>query len=139
MFSIFSLRRPDILPVGDLGVQRGLLRFILSQHANPGSPVKLTTKAAPEDVASSKTDDEPMDATTSTVAAVGSMAPPPPPKTPTKKRKGTDEEDADYPIPPPFTPSINRVLTAPVMPYPLPPGVTIANLRARLTGKNKIK
>ncbi|KAH9998439.1 DNA glycosylase [Russula compacta] len=32
MFAIFSLRRPDILPVGDLGVQRGLLRWILSLY-----------------------------------------------------------------------------------------------------------
>ncbi|KAI0277432.1 hypothetical protein BGY98DRAFT_1079430 [Russula aff. rugulosa BPL654] len=32
MFAIFSLRRPDILPVGDLGVQRGLLRWELSLH-----------------------------------------------------------------------------------------------------------
>lgn len=143
MFAMFSLRRPDILPVGDLGVQRGLLRFILSQHANPGSPVKLTTKSAPEDVGGSQTTatEEPMDATTNVVAAVGKMGPPPPPVTPKKKgRKGADNDEAgDYPIPAPFTPSINRVLTAPVMPYPLPPGVTIANLRARLNGKNKIK
>jgi DNA-3-methyladenine glycosylase II len=50
MFSIFSMRRPDILPVGmymvsrvwlsfldvskgDLGVQRGLLRWCLSLHS----------------------------------------------------------------------------------------------------------
>ena len=130
---MFSLRRPDILPVGDLGVQRGLLRFILSQHTSPGSPVKLSLKSAPEEVAA-QTAEEPIDAT----AATGSMAPPPP-KTPTKKRKGNDEEDADYPIPAPFTPSINRVLTASVMPSPLPAGLTIANLRARLNGKNKIK
>ncbi|KAI0269577.1 hypothetical protein BGY98DRAFT_1014088 [Russula aff. rugulosa BPL654] len=32
MFAIFSLRCPDILPVGDLGVQRGLLRWVLSIH-----------------------------------------------------------------------------------------------------------
>lgn len=30
MFLIFTLKRPDILPVGDLGVQKGLLRWILS-------------------------------------------------------------------------------------------------------------
>jgi DNA-3-methyladenine glycosylase II len=32
MFLMFSLRRPDILPVGDLGVQKGLLRWILAAH-----------------------------------------------------------------------------------------------------------
>ena len=75
-----------------------------------------------------------MDATEDSVAAVGTMAPPP--KTPTKKRKGADEEEM---IPEPFTPSINRVLAAPVVPTPLPPGLTVATLRARLNGKNKIK
>jgi DNA-3-methyladenine glycosylase II len=136
MFSIFSLRRPDILPVGDLGTQRGLLRFILAQHTNPGSPIKLLTKAAPEDEVSSSQEvtDQLMDASADPVAAVGSMAPPP--KTPTKKRKGADEGEM---IPEPFTPSINRVLAAPVVPTPLPPGLTVATLRARLSGKNKIK
>ncbi|KIL66179.1 hypothetical protein M378DRAFT_124113 [Amanita muscaria Koide BX008] len=33
MFSIFSMRRPDILPVGDLGVQRGILRWFLEPHS----------------------------------------------------------------------------------------------------------
>jgi len=129
MFSIFSLRRPDILPVGDLGTQRGLLRFILSQHTNPGSPVKLATKSAPEEEGS----DQLMDASEGGTAAVGGIAPPPPPKTPKKKREGAEM------IPAPFTPSIDRVLTAPVVPTPLPAGLTVATLRARLNGKNKIK
>lgn len=34
MFLIFSLRRPDILPVGDLGVQKGLLKWVLSAYKN---------------------------------------------------------------------------------------------------------
>ncbi|KAF8625406.1 hypothetical protein AX15_005371 [Amanita polypyramis BW_CC] len=34
MFSIFSMRRPDILPIGDLGVQRGLLKWFLSLHSS---------------------------------------------------------------------------------------------------------
>ena len=32
MFLMFSLHRPDILPVGDLGVQKGLLRWALAAH-----------------------------------------------------------------------------------------------------------
>lgn len=32
MFLIFSLRRADVLPVGDLGVQKGLLRWALAAH-----------------------------------------------------------------------------------------------------------
>jgi len=33
MFLMFSLRRPDVLPVGDLGVQKGLLRWALAAHS----------------------------------------------------------------------------------------------------------
>lgn len=41
MFLIFSLRRPNILPYTDLGVQKGLLRFALTAHdAFPGSKTK---------------------------------------------------------------------------------------------------
>ncbi|XAO21849.1 hypothetical protein I312_100605 [Cryptococcus bacillisporus CA1280] len=32
MFMIFSLRRPDILAVGDLGVQKGLIKWALAAH-----------------------------------------------------------------------------------------------------------
>jgi len=32
MFLIFSLRRPNIMPYTDLGVQKGLLRFALTAH-----------------------------------------------------------------------------------------------------------
>jgi DNA-3-methyladenine glycosylase II len=34
MFLMFSLRRPDVLPVGDLGVQKGLLRWALAAHGH---------------------------------------------------------------------------------------------------------
>ncbi len=46
MFLIFSLRRPDVLPIGDLGVQKGLLRWALAAHgALPAAKVKPKTKA----------------------------------------------------------------------------------------------
>jgi DNA-3-methyladenine glycosylase II len=32
MFLMFTLRRPDILPVGDLGVQKGLLKWVLAVY-----------------------------------------------------------------------------------------------------------
>ncbi|KAK4683610.1 DNA-3-methyladenine glycosylase II, partial [Tremellales sp. Uapishka_1] len=54
MFLIFSLRRPNILPVGDLGVQKGLLKWALAAHgALPASSPKKskgkpTTKAKRE-------------------------------------------------------------------------------------------
>lgn len=45
MFLIFSLARPNILPVGDLGVQKGLLRWVLAAHgALPPPPVRTPKK-----------------------------------------------------------------------------------------------
>jgi len=42
MFLIFSLRRPNIMPYTDLGVQKGLLRFALTAHnAFPGAKGKF--------------------------------------------------------------------------------------------------
>ncbi|KAI0930616.1 hypothetical protein AcV5_007284 [Taiwanofungus camphoratus] len=53
MFALFSLRRPDILPVGDLGVQRGVLRWFLSLHSSSYqitiSPHKLPKNPEEED------------------------------------------------------------------------------------------
>jgi DNA-3-methyladenine glycosylase II len=44
---MFSLRRPDVLPVGDLGVQKGLLRWALAGHnALPPPKGKLNAQAA---------------------------------------------------------------------------------------------
>lgn len=50
MFLIFTLRRPDILPVGDLGVQKGLLRWVLAAHGAlpPPPPPKTPKKATPK-------------------------------------------------------------------------------------------
>jgi DNA-3-methyladenine glycosylase II len=47
MFLMFCLRRPDVLPVGDLGVQKGLIRWVLAAHdALPAS--KKKRKGNPE-------------------------------------------------------------------------------------------
>ncbi|PVF96773.1 DNA glycosylase [Serendipita vermifera] len=138
MFAIFSLRRPNILPVGDLGVQRGLLRWIVSQHSSPASPVKLSKKSLAQASNDSKEDDtssQLMDASENVTAATGAMGPP---ETPKKKSK-RGNRDNEAPIPPPFTPSIDRVLKAPMVPTPLPPGLTLSELRARLNGKKKVK
>ncbi|KAF8580444.1 DNA glycosylase [Ramaria rubella] len=47
MFAMFSLRRPDILPVGDLGVQKGLIRWFLSLHC-PDVPLTISPKKLPK-------------------------------------------------------------------------------------------
>lgn len=39
MFLMFTLRRPDILPVGDLGVQKGLMKWVLAAHGR-GPPTE---------------------------------------------------------------------------------------------------
>jgi DNA-3-methyladenine glycosylase II len=141
MFAIFSLRRPNILPVGDLGVQRGLLRWVISQHSGPNSPVKLNKKSLAQAANDSSTPTEDftpgqlMDASANITAAAGAMGPP---ETPKKKSKRSTI-DNEAPIPPPFTPSIDRVLKAPMVPTPLPPGLTLTELRARLNGKKKVK
>ncbi|KAL1411462.1 hypothetical protein Q8F55_002418 [Vanrija albida] len=44
MFLIFSLARPNILPVGDLGVQKGLLRWVLAAHGALPPPAARTPK-----------------------------------------------------------------------------------------------
>ncbi|KAG8826434.1 hypothetical protein FRB91_007479 [Serendipita sp. 411] len=140
MFAIFSLRRPNILPVGDLGVQRGILRWVLAQHNNPGSPIKLNQDSIPEDDDSTPVEEEPpkvSDATREPAATGANMAPP---QTPVKKGKKRGEEGGSQGlIPEPFTPSINRVLTQPIMAQPFPPGLTVATLKSRLNGKNKVK
>ena len=45
MFLMFSLRRPDVLPVGDLGVQKGLLRWFLAAHGSLPESTKAKGKS----------------------------------------------------------------------------------------------
>ncbi|KAG1777498.1 DNA glycosylase [Suillus placidus] len=152
MFAIFSLRRPNILPVGDIGVQRGMLRWFLSRHSSKHaftlSPHKLGGGESNDD----KTKRE-------STSAMG-----PPPTTPALKSTsgsrltGDVEPDNDVlptssesqsqvpasiesipALPEPFTPSIDKTLEADAMnTEPLPEGLSVANLKSRLEGK-KIK
>ncbi|TFK54336.1 DNA glycosylase [Heliocybe sulcata] len=156
MFAIFSLRRPDILPVGDLGVQRGLARWFLSLHS-PSHKIDIIPEKLPKGTG----DDAEADGRSGTLdptkapsgpADDASSLPPAPTLPQTPKKKGTrskkveheEEEDDLGPLPPPFTPSINRTLNAPVSEdvrqlEPLPEGLTVAILKSRLDGKKKIK
>ncbi|KAG2750324.1 DNA glycosylase [Suillus brevipes Sb2] len=149
MFAIFSLRRPNILPVGDLGVQRGMLRWFLSRHSS-----KHAFTLSPHKLSGGEThDDKTKRASTS---AMG-----PPPTTPalkstpgSQRTKDVEPDNEVLPtpsesqsqtpalitsIPEPFTPSINKTLEADAMnSEPLPEGLSVANLKTRLEGK-KIK
>lgn len=171
MFAIFSLRRPDILPVGalqeflvyllivtvdlgDLGVQRGLVRWILSLHSSKHS-IAISPKKLPK----SNTDNDqeetqhPIDvqevltlSPRATTPDASTFPPGPLPMTPKKKRNTNKDElspDDEIPMPPPvFTPSINRTLNKIMpdryVPPPLPEGLSVAELQRRIEGK-KIK
>lgn len=57
MFLIFSLRRPNIMPYTDLGVQKGLLRFALSAHGSlAGTKGKFQLKKKDKGAAKNEAD-----------------------------------------------------------------------------------
>ncbi|KAI0743612.1 DNA glycosylase [Daedaleopsis nitida] len=162
MFAIFSLRRPDILPVGDLGVQKGMLRWFISLHS-PSMPVSLRkdklVEQEVEDAIEGGSAGEPNVAR----AATPDVSSLPPaldallPSTPKKRGKGKatagdsaaekEPVESGMALPQPFTPSINRTLnmlgkaeegeTTAKVP-PLPEGLTVAQMKTRLSGK-KVK
>lgn len=158
MFAIFSLRRPNILPVGDLGVQRGLALWFLSLHS-PKHTCEISPKKLSEQAEKGELQQSDQDVTNAIEVAMQSnvpferartpdVAPFPPgaaPSTPVKKARKDDEEAGeDLPLPPPvFTPSINRTLNRTLpsqyLPSPLPEGLSVKELQARLDGKKKIK
>ncbi|KAI8972201.1 DNA glycosylase [Trametes punicea] len=155
MFAIFSLRRPDILPVGDLGVQRGLLRWFISLHSpshtvslrkdklvDQGKDEPLSGNMSPS--AGAEADSEAISMPRATTPDASSVPPAPDSllvAPSTMKGKGTAA------LPEPFTPSINKTLnmTATLsedgggyLPPPLPEGLTVAQMKSRLSGK-KVK
>ncbi|TFK75455.1 DNA glycosylase [Pluteus cervinus] len=152
MFAIFSLRRPDILPVGDLGVQRGVLRWFLALH-HPTynfalSPEKIDAnsddkaegksnkeKKGAKKAISPDSEDEDADDELPSVAADSSAVPP------AASSNDIKQEEVSA-FPPTFTPSIREALHKPPKdqaPPPLPAGLTAAILKSRLDGKKKIK
>ena len=156
MFAMFSLRRPNILPVGDLGVQRGILRWFISQHTNPQDEVKLNKEKQVE-TKEEKLEEEsqlpPLD-------AVEDNSPQGVPQTPKRRGAGATTETsqkvqfgpnvvdpgaeggAPDRLPVPFTPSISRVLQpsrSEWKPPPLPSGLSIGVMKSRLDRKKKIK
>ncbi|KAL4078520.1 DNA glycosylase [Scleroderma yunnanense] len=150
MFAIFTLRRQNILPVGDLGVQRGMVRWfggtgikVRPDKVGGGGSVqegiKLVNDPGPASSSDSKVD----------YAGVGIVN--------TPRTDGTYEEpllestdSSRFPISPlsqPFTPSINKVLESGfsegdsinsiIKPWmkQLPNGLTPTVIRSRLNGK----
>ncbi|KAG5637038.1 hypothetical protein H0H81_006033 [Sphagnurus paluster] len=160
MFAIFSLRRPDILPVGDLGVQRGLLIWFLSLHsprhnwgftpqktgassskkgtvkavAAASDPDELPTLEKQPPISSSKIPDNLDD--NGPTSDISSTLPT------TMLQDGRDEIPS---IPQGFPPSIKKTLYSSsaddesFKPIALPAGLTVDILKSRLDGKKKIK
>jgi DNA-3-methyladenine glycosylase II len=150
MFAIFSLRRPNILPVGDLGVQRGVLRWFISQHTNPQGEVKLNKEDQIE-TKEEKLEEEsqlpPLDTdkVPQTPKKKGAGAPPETPRKVQLEPNVVDPGAEGGPgnrLPVPFTPSISRVLRptrSEWQPPALPSGLSVGVMKSRLDGKKKIK
>jgi DNA-3-methyladenine glycosylase II len=167
MFAIFSLRRPDILPVGDLGVQRGLARWALARHS-PAHPFSLAPEKLPKgDDENEKSDADAAAAEETTPIAkaevaqvrasspdASSVPPAPAPATPGRGTKSSGAMSTPAALglptmPTPFTASIERTLagataaddTLPTVNGKLPPlpqGLSVSVLKSRLDGK-KVK
>ena len=141
---------------GDLGVQRGVLRWFLSLHAPTAyplaiSPAKLPKTPEEEPVKKDKNGDilptvsEDATGSQSRPRALTpdlSSVPPAPSglaKTPAQG-KSDDDESNGMALPTPFTPSINKTLnlvatSSDFTPPPLPEGLTPGLLKSRLQGK----
>ncbi|KAF8320701.1 DNA glycosylase, partial [Clavulina sp. PMI_390] len=132
MFSMFSLRQPDILGVGDLGLQKGLLRWVISSHTGTSAKAGISISAK-------KLKKQPQ--TAAAVVAPGASVPPTP----------AVAEDAS--TLPPIPDVLNadsaatplRDITKPEAqslvadrPIELPPTLTLTVLKARLNG-SKVK
>jgi len=163
MFAMFSLRRPDILPIGDLGVQRGLLRWVLSLHSS-SDPYTISPKKLPKppgDVSDEAVAEQlPSNSIATDAADVSSILPIP--VTPKKKGNNGSPLGSETPLgspdkagidtgtmsllPEPLTPSVNKILYKDVSmdvdgentTPSLPEGLSVAILKSRLSGK-KIK
>jgi len=117
MFSIFSLRQPDVLGVGDLGLQKGLLRWVISSH--DGNDSKSGIPIHPRKLA----------------AQPGTMETVPPPVPDSDEAEGalpTSSASLGQP-----SQKANVIPTA-NRPIELPPGLTLSTLKARLNG-SKVK
>ncbi|PCH43456.1 DNA glycosylase [Wolfiporia cocos MD-104 SS10] len=148
MFALFSLRRPDILPVGDLGVQRGVLRWHLALHSPTAHPLSISPAKLPR--APTEEPEGGAEASTSRLEEARGVTPdassvPPAPATPARgKGKGRSRgtSGGGGVLPAPLTPSTAQTLSMHASgdpPPPLPAGLTAAGLAGRLDGKKKIK
>jgi len=167
MFSIFSMRRPNILPIADLGVQRGVLRWFLSLHL-PSYKVtlfpdevkspedeKAGTALTPKTKAKGRGRKAKANVEEDSLPIFGEASPegvaedvssvPPGPASASLIQDGNGGAENYAPVDiaamPTFTPSINKTLNQQVSkpPPPLPAGLTVTNLKSRLDPKKRGK
>ncbi|KAG8764157.1 GTPase-activating protein [Ceratobasidium sp. 423] len=125
MFAIFSLRRPDILPVGDLGTQKGLLNWVISSHDPDKYPLGINPKKLPK--TNEDEPEKPEEAKAVEPAEDTSVLP-----APGEASTSTAKPMASSSKPP------NSVPLTPTKPVQLPQGITLEMLKARANGK-KVK
>jgi DNA-3-methyladenine glycosylase II len=129
MFLIFTLRRGDVLPVGDLGVQKGLLRWVLAAHGALPPPKLSSTPRKSLPATPSKTPGEPAEPQSPTAlthtTSVGAMEPPATPVTPNKRSLEAASSSATL-LNEPATPTpANGPAGSSILPAtPAPPPVT---------------
>lgn len=155
MFLIFTLRRPDVLPVGDLGVQKGLLRWVLAAHGALDPPKTPKTPKTPKKGTGNGTPATPSTPKLGVTASSATLLNEP--ETPTKDLSQyslvTPSKFPSTPAPPPVTPSAtadpllpaatDSILSTPAgwgaedahRSAPLPDGLNVATLKSRLGGK----
>ncbi|WVF71319.1 hypothetical protein IAT40_006122 [Kwoniella sp. CBS 6097] len=137
MFLMFSLRRPDVLAVGDLGVQKGLLRWVLSAHdaLPPATPKKSTPKkSTPKKQTASTIPITPTPAPDAVIPSPGSASPS---MSLTQQTLPPAAPETLSPVQPPPTRQLLRP-SGSYIPPPLPADLSVETLRARLNGK-KVK
>ncbi|CAE6510511.1 unnamed protein product [Rhizoctonia solani] len=124
MFAMFSLRRPDILPVGDLGTQKGLLNWVISSHEPDKYPLCVNPKKLPK--ANADEPEKPEEAKAVEPTEDTSVLPAP------------GEASSSTAKIAPSSKQPNSVLLIPTNPVQLPEGITLEMLKARANGK-KVK
>lgn len=155
MFLIFTLKRPDVLPVGDLGVQKGLLRWVLAAHGalDPPKAPKTPKKSASASTATPVTPSTPKPLAPSASEATLLNEPATPTPDLSQYNLVTPSKFPSTPAPPPVTPSasanpllpppVESILATPVgwsaehahKSAPLPDGLNVGTLKSRLAGK----
>ncbi|KAJ1304808.1 hypothetical protein OPQ81_005943 [Rhizoctonia solani] len=127
MFAIFSLRRPDILPVGDLGTQKGLLNWVLSSHDPDKYPLCVNPRKLPK--TNEDEPEKPEEAKATEPAEDTSILPAPEEATISTAKASSSSSSSKQP---------DSILLNPTSLVQLPEGITLEMLKARANGK-KVK